>query len=219
MKEYQEGYQLTMPEIAAIVSLSGRQALVGFPVEENEQLTAQKLTDALCGMMRDKMLTQMDGKYLLCSDLAAVMRPVCQAGSILSLLPAEDLYGQILFYLGDTITAMENTPFGRYALWSLEPRQLGQVLMDHMALTYPEVVPDGEPQQAITVSPDSAQEQLLADARFLVERLNGTDGRREGWLRVTQQGMDSWIQWTRQGTLACEPLTPQALNMALQELM
>lgn len=219
MSAYHEGYQLTMDEIAAVVSLAGKQSMFGFQSEEIGQLTAEKLWDACCGMLRDNMLTQIGGKFRLNGELATVMRAICEANTVLSLMPGSDLHAQVLFYVADTVTAVERTPFGRYVLRAAAPEDLADIITEHMELTYPETAASVEWPPETALDWDAPQQTLLSGALFLVERLDAAQGKRTGWLRVTEQGVMRYLQWVKGTQLHCEPLTKDALTAALQMLL
>lgn len=219
MNGYHEGCQLTMDEIAAVMSLAGRQAMVGFRTEDVENLTPEGLWSACCRLMRDAMMTQADGKFRLSRELAEVMRPVCQARGVLMLTPRSDLYAQVIYYAADTVCAMERTPFGRCVLRAMARGEVAEALAAHLELSYPEEMPEPEDQPpVITVTAASGRGELLEGALFLLERIDPVTGQRTGWVRVLEQGPLSWLQWTESEAIGCAPLTKQALSELLQTL-
>lgn len=219
MIEWNEGFQMTLDEIAAVVSLSGRQGMVGFRTEEMNNLTPERLWDACCRLMRDAMMTHVDGKFRLSRELMAVMRPVCLADSVLILTPASDLYAQVIYYVADQVCAMRPTPFGRFVLRLVERHELAEALETHLDLSYPEQTAESETQPpVITVATDADTRELLEGALFLLERVEPATGQRIGWIRVMEQGALSWLQWTDNKDIGCVPLTKQALSELLQTL-
>lgn len=218
MSTYGESFQMTVEEIAAVASLAGKRRLVGFQAEE--ALTEEKLWSACCGLMRDGLLTQIDGKFRLSRELMAVMQPVCQACSVVVLTPASELYAQLVLCAGDTVTVMKKTPFGRIALTVLAPNEVAQTVADHMGLQEPEALPGEEDlPPEMTVTPGSSQQELLSDAQFLIERLDPETGVRTGWLRFVQQGVLSWLQWDEAEKLQCQPFTTQLLSQQLKRFL
>ncbi|MBQ6839673.1 MAG: hypothetical protein IJO45_03165 [Oscillospiraceae bacterium] len=202
---------MTVEEIAAVASLAGKSRIVGFQPEE--VLTTEKLWSACCGLMGDGMLTQIDGKFRLNRELMAVMQPICQARSVVTLTPVSDLYAQLVLYNADTLTVMKKTPFGRIALTALAPKEGARMIADHMGLSEPEYLPEEEDlPPEITVNPGSSQQELLAGAQFLLERLDPETGVRTGWLRFVQQGVLSWLQWDEEEKILCQPFTMQLLS-------
>lgn len=202
---------MTVEEIAAVASLAGKRRLVGFQAEE--ALTEEKLWSACCGLMRDGLLTQIDGKFRLSRELMAVLQPVCQAHSVVTLTPASELYAQLVFYAGDTVAVMKKTPFGRIALAALAPNEVAQTVADHMGLQEPEALPGEEDlPPELTVTPGSSQQELLSGAELLLERLDPETGTRNGWLRLVQQGVLSWLQWDEGEKLLCQPFTMRLLS-------
>lgn len=214
MIELNEGCQLTLDEIAAVVSLSGRQSMVGFRREDLDNLTPERLWDACCCLMRDTMMTYEDGKFRLSRELAAVMRPICQADSVLVLTPASDLHAQVIYYAAERVCAMNPTPFGRFVLRSMERHELAEALEAHLEISYPEQMPEDLPPVA-TVTADADTQELLEGALFLLERIDPGTGLRIGWVRVLEQGPLSWLQWTENKDIGCVPLTKQALSELL----
>ena len=132
MSVFQEGCQLNIDEIVAVMALAGKKALVGFRSEDVEQLSAQRIWEACAGLVRDAMMTQIDGKFRLCRDLMAVMQPMCQATAVVAVTPSRDQYPQQLLYRGETVTAMLPTPFGRYLLRPLAPEQVLSYLVEEL---------------------------------------------------------------------------------------
>lgn len=219
MIEFNEGCQLTMDEIAAVVSLAGKSGMVGFRRSDVENLTPERLWDACCRLMRDAMMTQADGKFRLSRELAAVMRPVCQADSVLMLTPASDLYAQMIYYAADQVCAMKRTTFGRFVLRAMERHEMVEDLEAHLELSYPDEMPEPQDQPPdMTVTAASGRGELLEGALFLLERIEPGTGLRTGWVRVLEQGMLSWLQWTENKDIGCVPLTKQALSELLQTL-
>ena len=219
MIEFEEGCQLTIDEIAAVMALSGRPQMVGFRTADTENMTPERLWEACCRLMRDAMMTQVGGKFRLSRELAAVMKPLCQARSVLVLTPASDLYAQMIFYLAEQVCAMKSTPFGRFVLRPLERHEMAQMLEHHLELAYPREMPEPEDQPpTLTVTAESGSRELLEGARFLLERFDPVTGQRTGWGRVREQGPRGWLQWTVNNIIECVPLTGQSLSELLQTL-
>lgn len=218
MSQYQEGCQLRLDEIAAVLSLAGKRSLVGFQTEEIQSLTPEKIWSACCRLVRDRMMTQIDGKFRLCPELVNVMQPVCMAEQILVLTPASDLVPQAIYYCSDRVASMECTPYGRYILAAMEPEELTGDVTERMDLSFEEESGAREAALEIDVQCTDSREKLLAGALFVVECLDGGTGERRGWLRLVVRGMDRWLQWTEKGTVCCEELTQALLEKHLQML-
>lgn len=219
MSNYQESCQLRMDEIAAVLSLAGRKSVVGFQTEDMRDLTPDKVWNGCCRLLRDEMMTQIDGKFRLCRELVDVMQPICQAGTVLALTPASDLLPQMLYYAADRITAMERTSYGRYVLTPMGPEDLFRDLQERMQIEYTEEPPPDEAELEIDVLQNDSREKLLVSAEFVLEAVDGATGVRKNWLRLVRQGMDQWLQWTWEGALCCEALTAQLLQQRLQLLL
>ena len=218
MSQYREGCQLRIDEIAAVLALAGKKTLVGFQTEDLRSLGSQQIWNACCRLVKDQMMTQIDGKFRLCPDLVDVMQPVCQAQRILALTPASDLLPQVIYYCTDRVVAMERTAFGRYVLTPMDPEEMIADLAERMELEFGEETGTEGAQLEIDVKPEDSRQTLLASALFVLEVLDGTSGTRRGWLRMVEQGMDRWLQWTQQNTLCCEELTEALLSNLLQAL-
>lgn len=219
MSHYQEGCQLRIDEIAAVMSLAGRQSIVGFQTEEIQNLTPEKVWSACCRLVRDQMMTQIDGKFRLCRELVDVMQPVCQADSILALTPASDLLPQVIYYVAERAVSMERTPYGRYILTPMGLEDIFQDLQERMEVDYPEEPQTADAQLEIDVQREDPREKLLGSAQFVMERLDSATGVRRDWLRLIRQGMDQWLQWTQGDTVCCEALTAELLQQRLQSLL
>ena len=215
---YNESLQMRMEEIAAVMSLSGKKTLVGF--QEDKQISQQKLWDACCGLMRDGMLTQIDGKFRLRRDVMAIMQPICQARSVLALTPASDLFSQLMIYAADTATVVKKTPFGYQSLTSATCKELPELLSNHLQLKDPEIETTQEDvPPEVTVTEDSSHEELLSGAQFLLERLDPETGGCTCWLRMVQQGVLSWLQWPEKGKIESIPYTAQTLQERIKALL
>ena len=220
MSGYHEGCQLTFDEIAAVAALAGKKTLVGFRPEEMQELTAERVWSACAGLMRDAMMTQIDGKFRLCKALVDVMQPVCEAKTILAMTPSRDQYTQQLYYGADRVAAVERSPFGRYILSALEKSELTEALEEHLELEYPREVPSQEEGELIPMpETDAPREKLLEGARFLVEQLDPETGARTEWLRVVELGLFSWVQWTANGAVCHESLTRDTLDGLLRQML
>lgn len=219
MSNYHEGCQLTLSEIAAVMSLAGKSTMVGFQSGDVESLSAEKIWSACCALMNDGMMTQIDGKFRLCRELVEVLQPMCQARTVLVLTPGSDLYAQVICYGADTVTTMVHTSYGRYLLTALGQEELAEELGDLAELSYPEQKPTEEDAAPAAPLLEDPREVLLQGARFLLEQLDPETGRRTGWVRVLEQGLFSWIQWTDKGKLCCEPLTKEGFDKLLLALL
>ena len=219
MNGFHEGCQLTMTEVAAILSLAGKGTLFGFQTEDAQSLMADGFWNACCRLMRDSMMTQVNGKFRLSKELAEVMRPVCQAGSALVLTPGSDQHTQVIYYVADTVCAMENTGSGRCVLRAIECGEIASDLVDHVELIFPDHLPEPEEQPPmLTIVVEDSREKLLEGAVLLAERFDITAGIRTGWIRIVEQGLFSWLQWADHGMISCEPLTKEAWSGLLQTL-
>ena len=218
MSQYREGCQLRIDEIAAVLALAGKQSLVGFQTEDLRSLTSEQVWNACCRLVRDQMMTQIDGKFRLCPELVEVMQPVCQAQTVLALTPASDLKLQVIYYCTDRVVSMERTAYGRYVLMAMGPEELAADVADRMELSFEEEQPGEESRLEIDVQREDSREKLLSGSLFVLEVLDGMTGTRRGWLRVAEQGMDRWLQWTQRHTVCCEELTEALLATLLQAL-
>lgn len=218
MNQYREGCQLRIDEIAAVLALAGKTSLVGFQTEDLRSLNSEQMWNACCRLVRDRMMTQIDGKFRLCPELVDVMQPVCQARLVLALTPASDLKPQAIYYCTDRVVSMERTAYGRYTLTPMGPKELPEDVADRMELSFEEETASGEVQLQIDVQTGDPRQKLLSGALFVLEVLDGTSGTRLGWLRVVEQGMDRWLQWTQRDTVCCEELTEALLSKLLQAL-
>ena len=220
MSVLHEGCQLTIHEIAAVLSLSGKEAMIGFQNEDIQTVTQESMWNACCNLVRDAMMTQIDGMFRLSRELVDVMKPVCMARSILSLTPGSDGYAQLIFYSEDTVTSMERTPFGRYALMAMDREEVSDMLQEHLEIEFPETEPGEEDLPPdVTVQISEPRESLLQGARFLLEQLDIGTGQRMGWARLIEQGVLSWLQWTEKGQIQCVPLTKETLTSLLRTLL
>lgn len=218
MSHYQEGCQLRLDEIAAVLSLAGKRSLVGFQTEEIRSLTPEKVWSACCRLVGDRMMTQIDGKYRLCPELVEVMQPVCMAEQILVLTPASDLIPQVIYYCSDRVVSMVCTTYGRYILTAMEPEALSADVTERMDISFEEEPGAQEADLEIDVQCADSRDKLLTGALFVVEQLDGTTGERRAWLRLVVRGMDRWLQWTQEDTVCCEELTDALLEKRLQAL-
>ena len=214
-----EGCLLTADEIAAIRVLSGKQTMIGFQTDETEQFSEEKLWNACCRLMKDSMMTQIDGKFRMSRELVDVMRPVCQAGSALVVSPSSDLYPQMILWGADTVCAMKAGHYGKYILTPLDRSETADFLAEELDLSWWEI--DGmkaELPPEIHVARDMPREQLLEDCSVLLERLDPDTGMRLGWCRIVG-GSGGWLQWTETDALACAPLTREAMADVLKILL
>lgn len=210
------GWKLTMEEIAAILALIGREQFVGLAESQAAQLQPQDLLNACCALVRDRMMTQVDGKYRLSRELAEVMEPVCLAKTVLMLMPGQGRRGRRMFYVGRGVTAMEQSLRG-FVLTRLEMEELPEELWESMELLPAEETPETAPVPTVG---DAAREQLIRDASFLLEKLDPNDGSRQGWLRVRRQELrDVWLEWTEGGFVRQELLSLRALTEAIGNMV
>lgn len=216
MSEYQESCRLRLEEIAAVLSLAGRKNLVGFRAEQ--LLTREAVWNACCALLGDGLLTQTEGKFRISRELAEVMQPLCAPAAVLALTPGTDLAPQVLYYVSDRATALEQAVYGGYTLTPLGANEILQDLCDRLELEFPDYSQeDAQPPQA-AVAPEDGTQKLLAGADFVLEQLDPETGHRRNWLRVLSVGMDRWLQWTQGPGLECEALTEELLQKVVQRL-
>ena len=219
MSMYHDGCQLTMTEIAAVMSLAGKHRLLGFSTEEANSLTAEKMWSACCKLMDDGMMTRIDGKFRLSRELMDVMYPICHARCVLVLTPKNDAVPQMICYCAETVTVMKQTPFGYVVLRTVDASDLGAVMYEHLDLADPELMPrEIDPEGELQVFADSATDVLLSDAMFVIEMLD-TEVNRGGWLRVVEVGVHRWLQWSKFEQVSCCILTEDRLSDVMKRLL
>lgn len=219
MSEYHEGCQLTVSEIAAVMSLAGKRTMVGFCTEEAASVTAEDVWNACCALMRDRMMTQIDGKFRLCRELIQVMQPMYQASVLIVMTPSDDRFPQEIFYGADTVTAVTKTSYGRYLLTPMDRMDVTAEITERLEISFPEEKVDKDSELHSIVEPEAPREALLQNARFVLEQLRADTGARTGWLRVVDQGIFSWLQWTQKRDVMSEPLTRSGLDARVQALL
>lgn len=216
MSYEREGWKLTIEEIAVILSMVGKEQFVGLAEAQTAQLQPQDLLNACCALLRDRMMTQVDGRYRLSRELAGVMEPVCLAKYVLMLVPGGGRRGIRMFYANRSVTSMEQSNRG-FIMTRLEAGELPDELWETMELLPAETMPESAPP-----APDVAasKSQLLADASFLLENLDPNTGERCGWLRVRRQALrDVWLEWTEKGVVRQIPLNRRSLTEAIGSML
>lgn len=187
-----EGWILSREEICAIASLVGMEQFVGFTGAQDRPLQEQDLLNACCALIRDRMMTQIDGKYRLSRGLAEVMQPVCTARTVLVLTPGIRPRGRRMYYIGQGVTAMEQTLRG-FALTRLERDELADALWEHMELESEPKLPQPLPEPPAPAGASASRDSLLRDSLCLLERLDAASGSPSGWLQLRR---DNWLEWT-----------------------
>lgn len=209
-----EGWKLSVEEIAAIQALSGQTQFVC--LTQARQLQPQQLLNACCSLVKDRLMTQTNGKYRLSRELAQVMEPVCRARMILSLMPGKGRRGQRLYYVGQSVTMMEQSAQG-VVLTQLETVELADVLWECM-----ELHPVQEQHGPAPWCPEAFadREQLLRGAAYLVEKLDPFTGSRLGWLRILRQALNhEWVQWMPGRLVRQEPLDGRSFAAAIAMML
>lgn len=202
-----ERLHLSMDEIAAILSMGGKKALVGFPPASGEGFTRERLWSACAGLVRDGLMTQIDGTYRLRKELFEVMQPLYAAKTALILTPADGRESQMVFYPAERITAVEPAAYGGFSLWTLDAGELGPCICDHLSLRFWD--------EALPVPAQPPQAGEAAKSVLLLERADAETGLCTGRLRCAERGMEVWLE-TAAG---CEPLTPETLDAGLAALL
>ncbi len=216
MSNEREGWILSVSEIAAILSLAGRTQFVGLTQSQPEQLRPQALLNGCCTLLRDRMLTQADGRYRLSAGLADVMEPVCTAQMVLVLFPGRGHRGRRLFHVGRSITMMEQSIRG-VILRHLEPQELSGILWENM-----EPCPAQIHSEAGPLPPDASasRELLFRDASSLLEKQDPQTGKRLDWLRLRRQELqDAWLEWTDHGAVRQAPLNRKTFAGAVDQML
>lgn len=211
MSNYREGCSLTLEEIAAILSLAGKDSLVGVQSDWAETLTGQKLVSACCALMRDKMMACIDGKFRMCHELVAVMENLCHASAVLVVTPSSNMFSQVVYYVAERVTSMEMKGKNRYVLRSMECNELPVDLAERMDVIFQEKA-GNQQVEVIPVETWDEQQVLLYEARFVIEQLDPDTGARNAWAR--QNG--DLIQWTAGGEIRSERLTESAWMRVVQ---
>lgn len=220
MNNSHESCQLSLTEIAAIMSLAGKKNMVGFKPKTAEKLTAEAMWNACCSLMKDGMMTQIDGKFRMCRELVEVMKPICQARAVLILTPGSDLYAQKLYYAAEQVVSMQSAVYGGYLLKAMDEADLPQEIAEHLELVFSEQQPSAEDlPPEITVQLGDSRKNLAQGSLMLLEQLNAETGERSAWIRIVEQGVFKWLQWTERGKLCCEALTRERLEKLLNLLL
>ena len=186
MNYYQESMCLSLEEIMAVLSVAGKKVVSGFRQEEIDRCTPERLLEACCRMMGDKLLTVIDGKFRLCRELAAVLQPICTAKRVLAVTGGEDNSLCVTYYLSDGITAMERKAAGGFALTRVVPEGLPGDLEERLQLT----LRDREQtafQPGSDISWDAPHAVLASGSQCLLECLDADTAERMAWLRLSQE--------------------------------
>lgn len=210
-----ESWILSREEICAIASLVGMKQFVGFTGTGDRPLQEQDLLNACCALIRDRMMTQIDGKYRLSRGLAEVMQPVCTARTVLVLTPGMRPRGRRMYYIGRGVTVMEQTLRG-FALTRLEPEELADALWEHMELEADPKPPEGETEPPSPAVAYASRESLLRVSLFLLEQLDPSTGTERGWLRLRRE---AWLEWTVGELVQQAPLSRNALAGAVSAML
>lgn len=220
MSEYREGYHLTPEELGALLAMGGQRTLLGLGEDIPSEISAEKVCQICCDLVREELMTLVDGKYRLCRGLYQVLLPIRMARTVCVLTPGSEQYPQTVYYFGEGgVTAMEPVRYGGYVLTNVDRETLAQRLGEELSLRfYDERLP--EPAAAVPApSPDGSWTALRQGASFLLERLDSADGQRLGWLRGTEFELEPWVQWTRDGQVVCRAMTRERLDEAVAELL
>lgn len=217
MSNYQEGCSLTLEEIAAILSLAGKEVLVGFQPDRLGELTPEKLISACCGLMQDQMMTCVDGKFRLRAELVRVMENLYRAGTVLAVMPSDHRCSQVIYYVADHVTAVEMQSPSRYILTPMSSGDIPGDLCERMDVQFPEKTGAGELPR-LPEGPETESRVLLKDARFLVERLDPATGRRQAWLRLIDREEHCLLQWNCGAESCLAWLTEQSWAEQLQRI-
>lgn len=211
-----ESWILSLDEIAAILSLVGRERFVGLAEMQAQPLQTQDILNACCRLLQDRMMTQVDGKYRLSRALSEVVEPVCMAKTVLVLIPGRMRWERVLFYVGRGVTVLERSIRG-LALTRLDREALAEELWERV-----ELHPEDEPPDEIPLPPAAStlREELMVDASFLMEAMDPDTGSRRGWIRVRRQALqDNWLEWTQDGRVCQTFLSRRALADALSSIL
>lgn len=215
MRKNREGFHLKMDEFLTILKLAGKQNYVGFRTGAEEQFTPEIMLNACCRLMQDKALTQVDGRYQLHKDLFDAMVPIKDASRVVSLIPQRLGSPQILYYVADRVTAMEQAVFGGFTLYEMGREDLvGDIL---------EELPAG-PVQAELPKPSGISltaeiPELMENAKLVLECIQGQIGTRIGWIRIVSGDRGSYLDWTNSTTAGTCPLTAETLKQVLEGML
>lgn len=206
MSGLSENCRLSFEELAAVFSLAGKNTLVDFRSEGDRALTGQDLWNACCALVRDGLLLQSGDGFAISSELFSLLQPALEGKTAMIMTPGSEAYAQMIYYGEGRLTALERSSCGGYLLTVLDARELEQDLAQRLELVYPEETDPTQLLAEIPVAADADWGTLLKNATMVLEQLELSTGQRIGWLRIVEQGIFHWIQWSRGGKVYCEPL-------------
>lgn len=220
MSEEREGFHLTIEEIAAVLAMGGKQKFVGFRGRNPGILTEERMLNACCAMLRDGIMTQIDGKFRLRRDLWEVMLPVYTADSLLLVTPADEGSRQLACYGSGPVTVVEPAVYGGYSLTAMEAGELaGQICRVLSLECFREEIPAPQLPEEAGPGPDADREELLRGAVFVLEQISTDSNRRLRWLRCILVDGEPVLQWRERDETVYRLMTESCLQEALREMM
>lgn len=213
-----EGYQLKWDEIMAVMVMAGKTEWIG--LDSSETFTEEAFWNACCSLMQDGLLTQQDGVFRLCKELADLLKPMCDATLMWGITPQDDRIAQALVYVADTaVVSVVPTGYGTYSLTAAPVGERNTILCDHMALSLPELLTEEADELSWTsCDPKASAASLLNGAQYVLEAFDIPNRCRRGWMRVVEAGVYHRLQWSRGNQSIWEPLTEEAFGRAVQTL-
>lgn len=162
-------------------------------------------------------MTQINGSYRLCRELYDMMIPIRDAGTVLVLTPGSPEHSQVIYYGAERITSVQPVPYGGFSLSLFDGETLASNICAHVDLQ-PAREPARQSQspEVPEVTPQMDAQTLSRGSLFLLERVDAGTGERLGWIRVFEQALDQWVQWTQNNEIQCQMLTGQLLEQLLE---
>lgn len=216
MSSNQERIYLNFQEIQSLLIMDGKQSMFGFQAEMGQQVCKEDIWENCCRLMTDGMITQQEGKFRLHRDLYNVLRPVCKAEYAWVLMPGTGDFSQIIYYMGEGLTAMVKNTYGGYSLWNVE--DLTDEVWEYATVNEGKAILENKRLRIGLPDVWEDSQSLLDDCVFLLELVETATAMRRRWIRGVKKDNTVILEWTEANRVASGKMTAEQLRMLLSRI-